>query len=210
MTTYIQATDVSELLQIETFSTETSPTLNQVEKIIERKEGRINQRLNHAWGTLTQTESDLYLNVTFVDPRNGVRFDLPNYDVKPFDVSEGDKIEVWNGSEYIEFLSAETAGRDKDYWVDSKLGVLYIRNIVQQYTKRPIRVTYRYGTTVIPKSIEELALYLTAIDVLSMYPKAVNFVDDGNSQTSSQDQRITYFKQEVKQIYNNFANIGTF
>lgn len=206
--TYCTATQVSELLQIETFSTTTSPTFNQVEAIINRKEDRIDRKLMHGWREKTQT--DLFLDATFVETRNGVRFDLPNYSIKTLSSGSGDKLEVWDGSNYIDFLVSKTEGRDEDYWLDTTLGVLWIRSEVRAAQRKPVRITYRYGESVVPGEIEDLCLYLTAIDVLSMYPRSISFGEDGSSKTLTQDSKMNYFKQEVKDIYNSLSNIGTF
>ena len=203
MVTYCQSTEVSELLQIETFSSSTSPTFSQVEKIITRKEDRINQKLRHSWKEATT--SDLFLDVTFLDPNNGARFDLPNYTIR--DIT---KLNVWDGSAYVNFLTTRTEGRNSDYWIDKKLGVLYVKSDVRRVTNKPIELSYTYGETVVSGDVEDLCIYLTAVDILSMYSKAISFPDDGNSQTSSQDQRIIHMKGEINKIYNSLSYIGTF
>ena len=208
MGTYTTAGNVSELLGIPTFTASTQPTLTQVETIISRKEDRIDQKLMHSWRENTIT--DLFVNLSFIDARNGARFDLPDYTIKTLATGSGDKLEVWDGTAYVDFLVSKTAGRADDFWLDEVLGVLYIKTGVQRTTKKPIRITYRTGETTVTGDIEDLATLMTAVDVLNSYPLVINFADDGNSQTNNQQQKIDIYKADIKDIFNSLANIGTF
>ena len=103
MVTYTSATLVAELLQLTTFTSTSSPTFTQVEKIISRKEARINLKLSHAWRE--ETVTDLFLNDPTLTSRDGVSFNLPNYSIRSLNSGSGDKIEVWRGSEYVDYLA---------------------------------------------------------------------------------------------------------
>lgn len=208
MVTYCTADDVARLLQTSPFSTSSTPTTTQVENIILRKEDRIDQKLQHGWRE--KTSNELYINPTFVDTQNGVRFDLPNYSIKSLSSVDGDSLQVWDGNDYVDFLANKTEGRADDYWLDYEKGVLFIRVDVQTSSKKAIKIKYRYGETTVPGEIEDLCVLLTAIDVLNMYERSVRFTDDGGTNTNSNRERIEVWKQEIKEIYNSLSPIGTF
>ena len=209
VTTYTTAAKVQGALQFsEAFSVTTSPTLAQVNSLINRKEDRIDQMLKHGWRV--KTSNELLLSPSFLDYQNGLRFDLPNYSVKELDSLEGDVLEVFDGREYIDYLGTKTNGRTNDYWLDLQKGVLYIRGGVNPRVRQSIKIKYRYGDSAVTGDIEDLATYMVCIDILNMWQKNITLTDDGGSKTSSQDQRITYFKEQVKEILNSKSSISTF
>lgn len=208
-TTYTTADKVQGALQFnEPFGVLTSPTLAQVNSLINRKEDRIDEILKHGWRT--KTAKEILLSPSFLDYQNGLRFDLPNYSVKELDSTDGDTLEVFTGQEYVDFLGTKTNGRNNDYWLDTQKGVLYIRGGINPRLRLSVKIKYRYGETAVTGDIEDLATYMVCIDILNMWQKNITITDDGGSKTSSQDQRITYFKQQVKQILASKSSISTF
>lgn len=204
--TYCTAEDVQVLLQIEPFTVSTTPTLLQVESIINKKEDRIDQKLEHGWRE--KTSSLMFVDTSFLDFRNGYRYDLPNYSVRTL-TNGTDTLEVWDGSQYVDYLADKTEGRDEDYWVDYDKGVLYIKQMAGRQRKKPIRIQFRYGETVVPGEIEDLCIYMACKDILAMYQQALRFVDDGNSNTLTKQQRVDYFNEEIKDLFIQLSNIGT-
>ena len=202
MGTYTDANAVARLLQTDSFGVSTTPTETQVEAIINRKEDRIDQKLKHAWRTKTVT--DLFLDYSYIDVRNGFRFDLPNYSIISIT-----KLEVWDGNEYVDFVVDKTEGRDDDYWVDKKLGVLYVKNGFRSRLNKPIRITYTYGESTVAGEIEDLCTYMAAKDVLMMFERNIRFADDGGSNSSTRDRRVEYMEAEIKDLWNSLSNISS-
>ena len=87
--------------------------------------------------------------------------------------------------------------------------MLYIKSGVQRNTDKPVRVSYRFGETIVTGDIEDLCTYMTAIDVLNAYDKKVSYTDDGGSSTSSKGERISNYKAEIKELYNSLMPIST-
>lgn len=206
-TTYTTADDVAGLLQTTEFTLSTTPTLAQVEKIINRKEDRIDQKLMHAWREVSSKE--MFLSPTFIDFRNGLRYDLPNYTLKDFSDGSGDILEVWNGTEYIDYLADKVEGRNNDFWVDYTLGVLFIRTNTRPSTKKGIRVKFRYGEEDVTGEIEDLTTMLSCVDVLNQYEQNIRWSDDGGSNSNPNRDRIKVWKEEIKDLYNSLSNIST-
>lgn len=77
-----------------------------------------------------------------------------------------DKIEVWDGSSWVDALATKTRGRDKDFWVDTTNGVIYFVSYRPLYADRGVCVTYHYGEATVPRDIKKAAILLTAIDLV--------------------------------------------
>jgi len=197
MTTYYCTADqVAQFLQRNVFSTTTSPKKQVVEDIINRKEDYIDYETGHAWRETTITEE--YIDNVAYQRGIGTRIDLNHRKIR--DLNSGtDKLEIWNGSSYVDYISTKTEGRNNDYFIDQTNGVFYLCNWVQIYPKG-VRATYRYGDSSVAKQIEDACIKLTAIDVLSMLDDVVNFVDDGGTNRPTHDRRISIWQDDVNEI----------
>ena len=200
MVTYTTAAKVAELLQIPAFSGSTTPTATQVESFITRKESLIEGDSGHAWQTLTVTKE-------YVEPTGnyeygtGIRFDLAHRSLTTF-ASGTDKIEVWDGSNWVDWVATKSQGRGDDFWVDEVNGVVYLMTRSTVYRKG-VRITYRYGEASVPGNIEELATKMAAIDVLIAYEKNLVFADDGGTHRPSVRERVEAWREDIKGIQAN-------
>lgn len=196
--TYTTADKVSALLQI-TFDGSSSPTSTQVETIINRIEDYVDNATSHAWREVTVTEE-------YVEPSSpyisgvGVRFKLNHRKIKSISSGDGDKIEIWTGSEWLDLASTGTEGRANDYWVDENRGVIYILTRSSFYPTG-VRFTYRFGETTVDKSIEDAVTKLTAIDVLQI-PEfdSARFTDDGANHLPTQNTIESWKKDAMRVI----------
>jgi|TARA_R110002020_G_scaffold441981_2_gene653122 hypothetical protein len=168
-TTYCTVGDISDFLRVPITST-TSPNKAQVEKIIKRKEAELDRRTGHAWRskTITKELHDLPLLYTF---GWGTPIFLQHRNIYEFDVSAGDKIEIWQGA------SANwenILGNAQWYDVNYERGTVHLRGFIFSILrKNRVRITYRYGgegyagDTVIPLDIEDAIVKLTAIELVN-------------------------------------------
>lgn len=183
------------------FDANSSPTSTTIENYINRAESRINNRTGHSWKEETISEE-------YIEPSSiyrygtGIRFKLIHRSIKAF-TSGTDKIEVWNGSTWEEWVSTKTEGRNKDYWVDYTNGVVYLVNLRNIYPDG-VRIKYRYGETTVPYDIEEACTLMAAIMVLSS-PEytAVAFTDDGGSTRLTDQNRIQSWSETIKSILDS-------
>ena len=54
-------------------------------------------------------------------------------------------MEVWDGTQYEDWLTTKTEGRNEDYWLDYEKGVLYLRTT--RYTPiSGVRISYRFNS----------------------------------------------------------------
>lgn len=205
--TYTTAAKVASLLQVNTFDGLSTPTLTEVEQIINRKEDYIDKRTGHAWRERAILEE--YVNPTDYNRfGNGVRFDLKHRKIKEFDTLENDKIEVWNGNEWIDYVATKTEGRNDDYWVDYINGIVYIRKR-SGFFEHGIRITYRYGEDLVDGTIEDIATKLVMIDILRMYEKNLINTDDGSTNKLNNEQRIINLEKDIENMWGSVVEFTT-
>jgi hypothetical protein len=168
-TTYCTVGDVSDFLRVPITST-TSPNKAQVEKIIKRKEAELDRRTGHAWRskTITRELHDLPLLYTF---GWGTPLFLAHRNIYEFDVSSGDKIEIWQGASAT---WENILGNSQWYDVNYERGTVHLRGFIFSILrKNRVRVTYRYGgegyagDSTIPLDIEDAIVKLTAIELVN-------------------------------------------
>lgn len=203
-TTYTTAQKVAEFLQRDNFSSTTTPTDTVVEDLINRNEDHIDQETNHAWREVTITDEyiDTYVPVVGL----GWQFYLRHRSIRNVNAVSGDKIEIFDGNNFIDYVADKTQGRNEDYFVDQTNGTVAIRDRTFFYPKGN-KFTYRYGESTVDKDIEDACTMLTAIDILTMNDKAGRFADDGPSNRLSHQNRIDAWKEKVTDILENKKEI---
>ena len=168
-TTYCSVEDVADLLRIPITAT-SIPNKAQIEKIINRKEDEFDRRTGHAWRLKTKTRElhDLPLLYTF---GWGTPVFLQHRNVYDLNTSEGDKIEIWQGSSST---WENIIGNSQWYDANYERGVIHLRGFIFSILrKNRVRVTYRYGgegyagDATIPYDVEDCVVKMTAIDVLN-------------------------------------------
>lgn len=132
----------------ETSSDPTSPTLEQVERRLKAASDWIDSYTGMAWRERQVEKEYLTLdNVYYWAAGSPLALHKRNI-ITPLDPSEGDKLEVWNGSQYEDWasLSEYKQDRDEDFWIEDSTGMLYVyRRKIWFERHKEIRVTYRYG-----------------------------------------------------------------
>jgi len=198
--TYCAATDVSAFLQVSAFSTSTTPTLAQVEALINENEDYIDSETMHAWRSVTVTNETH--NLTIPTNRNdGTKIALMNRKITTF-ASGTDKIEVWNGNTWYDYVANLTEGRNNDYWVDYSMGFIFIKSFPEFLPKEfSVRVTYRFGETSVKKDIKKACVLLTARDVISSDDRTVLLPEGADGGTY--DKKISEWEKRAEKIISN-------
>ncbi len=177
---YTTACDVAALIRSCPFTACTTPTLLQVEEIINRTEDVIDQRTGHTYGRTKQVireYHDLSLLYTY---GWGTPLYLQHREVREkldmcdccaptaiFCSTAGDKIELYQqgASATNNFSDITNAG---GYQVIGERGEVYLRG--QLFTilrDNRVRITYRYGSATVPNDIKDAATKRTAVDLLT-------------------------------------------
>ena len=180
MVDYCTSAQVFAFLQLATtgglggtdFTTNTTPKKATVEEWIVEAEDEINQQTMNSWKTISVVdEIHTIKNPTryyegsqiFLEHRNITTFATPT-----------DKLEVWNGSTDEDYLITRTEGRNSDYWVDEKLGVLWLRTYPRILSRTfDVKITYRFGEAAVPGDIRKACIRLAAIALIQSDDKSI-------------------------------------
>jgi hypothetical protein len=176
--TYCTVADVSDFLRVPITAT-TTPNKAQVEKIINRKEEELDRRIGHTFGRVKTASKEIHDLPLLYTYGWGSPVFLQHRQVSDIDYAAGDRVEVWDGSEYKDHTS------DSDsHNLEGQYGKLYFRGYI--YTimrKNRVRITYRYGDSTVPYDISDSCIKLTAIDLINssfrmdILPTGANGVD---------------------------------
>jgi hypothetical protein len=150
------------------FSADSDPTLDEVEISINRAEDRIDRETSHAWRAVSIANEYHSMHRSAYDSYQRAFPVYLKHRALNTLVSGTDKIELWNGSEWIDLVliaNGYTEGRADDYWIDYNQGVIYIRHPHAFRLDMGVRVTYRYGESSVPGDIEEACTKLAAIAI---------------------------------------------
>jgi len=220
MPSYCAHADISAFLQVDAFhATDTTPTISQVESFIEMAEARIEQLTNHAWSTanaITVTDERVRVQTvrsTAINDRG--RIQLAHYPILTLAGGSGDTLKVWEGSAYVDYVASKTMGssvtdvNDKDFWVDTERGIIYIENyaIHNMLNSAPAGVSayvkYRYATATTPKDIKLATIYFTAAtiamnDDLNLMQEADDSMDNATKSQKFEDMAMKILKDNKR------------
>ena len=113
-----------------TLSGSTIPTATEVTEMIEDAESEIERYTYTAWREVTVT-NELHSSPVIYShrPRYGIYMQMNNRFIKTLSSAAGDKIEVWQGTSYVDLLATGTQGDgpdDGDFYIDYDRGMLWI------------------------------------------------------------------------------------
>ena len=223
MVTYTTHEKVASLLQYtelnedegtqirKVFDANSLPTVTEVEDLIEEMETIIEQICEQSWRLNTKT-NEYYDFVSKM--QRGRHYDrsghalytisLKNKHLREIDTAEGDKIEVWTGSEWLDFVATLTLGDamyDGDYWVD------YHRSLIHLFTNYPsegqnmIRISYRYGDTSVPAGIQRATTLMVGAAINERY----EMYKDVSKDTSPAMNMADKWRELADKLLHEFA-----
>lgn len=190
MVTYTAATNVASLLNMTesdgaggqqrlVFDGVSIPTVTEVNDLIEEWESYIDEVTESTW--LTKTATDEYHNFLsffnrgrYLDDAGRPLFsiDLKFENAKTFASGSGDKIEYFDGSNWINYLTAHTLGTamyEEDFWIDYQHSQIHLFNQFPAEGQNMFRVTYRYGVATVPKGIRKVCTLFVGADVVERF-----------------------------------------
>jgi len=188
--TYTNPIKISKFLQLRNPfqvvpATGTTAALSLVDicDMIFEAEDYIDGYTRHAWrrrysGTSSGKETSA--NFEYYDPPSfwfewmvGIPIYLAHRKLETLSSSLGDVIEIWDGSNYQDWITTKTEDRARDFWVDYEMGILYIRTRFSFLSDVRIRVKYRYGEASVDGRVQEAAIKLVAIRLITNEDMAV-------------------------------------
>jgi len=190
---------VSDFLQMDSFSGSTTPTSSQVELLIENNETFIDEYTDHAWsssraGTVTKEPLKVQTVASNTIGNRGV-IQLDHYPLISLT-----NLHVWKGGSFVDYVASSdyTAGTftdplSGDYWVDSENGKIYLKsyqqfNLNSSATGVKAYATYTYGTASTPADIRKATMLMTAADVVSMFDNSdAQLISSADLKTQAMD-----------------------
>lgn len=207
--TYAAVDDVQRVMQSEFhFDDNSTPTKEEVESILLEAEAMVEKETGHAWQE--KSVSNEYYDLPEHVPRypyRELKIKLNHRKIKTFDTAEGDKIEVWDGNQYVDYVTEKTEGRGStgEYWVNYEDGELYLQLYTRVDRKRAVRLSYRFGETTVPRDIRQ-ATALLAASLLLQSDDRIQVVSDTNNPLSvTHDQRANNWQKRAMRILRNHA-----
>ena len=209
MVDYCTSQNVFSFLQLGTtsglggtdFSVSTTPTKAQVEEWIIESEDDINRGTLNSWKskTITKEYHTIKAPTRYYE---GTKIFIGNRNITTF-VSGTDKIEVWNGSEWEDYLVTRTEGRNKDYWVNEVDGILWLRTYPRILRRdNDVRLTYRFKEPSVPGDIKKACIRLTAITAIQSDDKSL-LIPEGSQNIPLFEKTKIWQKEADKIIQNN-------
>jgi len=172
---YATADQVAAYMQRAAFTTLTTPTLATVQLMIKASEDEIDKRLQTAWRMVKVTEEFSMLTNELADPwwTGPPGLQLGHVPVRAFPsftigiTTYTSKLEVWNGTTFVDWAATKTAGRGSDYFLIPEIGRIHLcRGFPWYIYQGGIRVTYYYGHATVPYWVNELCMMLVSVSIM--------------------------------------------
>lgn len=187
------------------FSASTNPTKLNVEGWINESQDYIDQETMHAWRAVTVTKEYHHLEAPHYQLRDGSEIKLHHRNIRTL-TSGTDLLEVWDGTQYLDYLANKTEGRNNDYWAVEEDGFIFVKTY-PAYTPRNfgVRVTYRFGDSTVPGDIKRACVLLTAIQFLQGEDRSV-ILPEGSSNIPYQS-KVSGWQKKVDEILDRRREI---
>ncbi len=216
---YCTADEVAEFLQLEdsagnrlTLDETTFPRKSEVEKRIAKAEKFFDRKIGHAWTSRTVTD-ELYSFYPYRYFRRrgyylGVPVSLSHRKIRNPLIEGTDYINVWNGSEWIDYIATKTEGRAKDFWFDYELGIIYFK-LWPVIGENTIKLTYVYGDTSVPEEVRDVTIQKATIDLLSTEDFA-GFIGEGSGIEGLKiPEKIKLWQDDINEFIASNAEFKT-
>jgi hypothetical protein len=221
-TFYCTADDVGRILGVgrNYFTTTTSPTLDDVNMIINMEEDEIDRETQNSWRIRAANDGRWEYHTLGRIGLRGSWFVWLGYPVflkyrkiPSFSAAAGDAIEVFNGNAWEDWIATKIEGIGQDYWVDYDAGIIFFRGLwvymgLKEYV---LRIKYRYGSeTNVPRDISLACAYLAAAQLISTSDRLM-LLPEGGTQTVSASKKYDDYRERAIKIleqHREWACVG--
>lgn len=182
------------------------PTLEEIEDMINEAEQWINEQCQTAWGALFLQVTDELQDSHLDYKEHSVHLNHAN--VETFNTGQGDKLEIWGGSTWEDWILTKTEGRGDDFFVDYNMGKVYLLASVNRRDRANVRITYRVNRSpTIPLPVSYAASYLAGINILNSEYATVAF-PEGQGEELSSEQMISRWWRMIKRKLKPYLKSG--
>lgn len=157
---YCSPTQLVDFLGLNvTLSETSSPTEDQVKMFIKQAMAELERRTKKSWRIKTFEKLVRDIPLAWVNTR-GIPIHLSHTDVEPLDHDEGDRIEAWNGTEYVDVTESTRVTELP------RLGKLWIRGYLWSWIREDrLKITYRHRSP-LTWDVQEACLKLASIKII--------------------------------------------
>jgi len=202
-TTYATVGEVADFIRVD-ISPTSLPNDEQVADLIVRNEDKFEQRTGHAWRERTETNEyhDIPLLYSFgwgspiFMKRRAIKTGI---DGLHLDSALGDKLEIWSGAtnNFADFTDDTAA-----YNLIPERGKLTLRGFIFSILRKDrVRVTYRWGDTVVPGDVKKAIILMTCIDIIRTSFRMDDLPFGGMS--IDKEKSMDNWEEEVNRIVRN-------
>ena len=175
----------------------------KIEALIDRFGLEVERITKHSWREVSV--SNEYHTVS-PNVNNGPYYNIYMCHLKHFEIRSITKLELFDGSSWIDYIATKTEGRGADYWYDASIGIIYINGYRWIWHGYDCRVTYKYGGASVPTDVWELNLRYVARHILSM-PGFHIVVPE--SKSGSKKDAIDRNEDRIRELEAGLANTMT-
>ena len=201
---YCSASDVADWLRI-TINKNTDPNTTMINDYIISNEDEMDNITLHTYLKERQVTEIFDVNRVW-DWGRGLPIYPRHHNLKPFDKTKGDKVEIWNSNGWVDQSTMRI-------FFEEVKGVIYIRGyLFTILTKMRFRITYRYGGTFenqqIPKDIKRCCVLMTAMNILEtdFQMSQIAYGGEGNV---DKDKIMTRWQLSIDRILQRRSDILT-
>ena len=201
---YCTVQDVADWLRI-TINSNTDPNTTMIKDWIISNEDEMDIEMGHTF--LKERQTTEVFNITRLwDWGRGLPIFPRHRNIRDFDVTKGDKFEVWNSAGWVD------QSTQRIHFENVK-GALYVKGyLFTILVKDRFRVTYRYGGNQefqkIPKDIKRCAILMTALNVLEtdFQMSQIPYGGEGNV---DKDKIMNRWQNKINKILRHRSEITT-
>lgn len=180
------------------FDNLTQPDVITVRQMVDDAEADFEAQTYHAWAAKTETKTYHKRDMRKVSYFPGLAINLPKRRIRDIDGEAGDKIEVFQGTDWEDWVAERSEGRNADYWLNYNDGILYLRGLYFWHVTDAVRLTYRWGETVVPNDVKEACAMMVAMRLLSMEVAVTNMPAEMGQQYPAPDERIRNWRTQIE------------
>lgn len=200
---YCQVQDVGDLLNLQV-SSSTTPSDLQIKKFINNNQEIIEAETKHAWREV-QADEEIHDLESDWEFGHGFVIGLLHRKLRALDYTKGDRIQFWNGNAYQDILQSNNS-LDENVKVDLVVGRVSFKSFAWSWTvTKRYRFVYRYGDTVVPRSIRQCCAKMAAVDIISgsMFWNALPI---GGDKFSINDT-VRIWREDIEKILFDYSEI---
>lgn len=211
---YCQPGDVAQVLQKgvpAANASEGEPSLAYWQDVIMSVEEEVDRMCKQAWRERRVTDEYPASGLEYMaDPEGFVLVPLRRMHVRALLTASSDKLEVWNGSQFQDWLTTHTEGRNAHWYLIPEMGHLHLRaRTLYGNPAMRVRVTYRYGQTTVPRNIKRATALLAAAEL------GVGQVESQHGHGSAldhvpQDTRVSSWRNQAMRLLTPYVAMEGF